>query len=57
VLDSGQFEYRIGQSVAALCKVAKIRSVHRLPRCSCASARTSLSGDTFEGPCTQILTA
>jgi hypothetical protein len=32
VFDSGQFEYRIGQSVAASCKVAKIRSVHRLPR-------------------------
>lgn len=41
VLDSGQFEYRIGQSVAALCKVAKIRSVHRLPRYSSCPATRS----------------
>jgi hypothetical protein len=57
VLDGSQFEYQIGQSVAALCKVAKIRSVHRLPRCLCASVRTCLSSDTLKGPCTQILTA
>jgi hypothetical protein len=57
VFDGSQFEYGIGQSVAASCKVAKIRSVHRLPRYSRASVRTSLSGDTLKGPCTQILTA